>query len=87
MTRSSEGAVLRPQGAADVRDSVVLTSRFTGRVIMGWLAVAAGALPGWTHGDASQHRRGREQARLAILIHRGRLMGLAGAGSQETPVP
>jgi hypothetical protein len=77
-----EGAVLRPlHPGAGAADSVVIGSELSGRVVMGWLAVPVGALPGWTHGDARDHQRTRALARLAVLQHRSRLVALAGGAT------
>jgi hypothetical protein len=77
-----KGAVLRPlHPRAGGPDSVVVTGKLAGRVIMGWLAVPAGAMPGWTHGEARDHTRGRARARLAVLVERDRLVALAGDGA------
>lgn len=76
-----KGAVLRPlHPVMNTTDSLVIASELSGRVIMGWLAVPAGALRGWTHGDARDHRRSRERVRLTILLHRDGLAALAGPG-------
>ncbi len=75
--RTCEGAVfhaLQPTGARS--DSVVIRSELANRVIMGWLAVVVGALPGWTHGDVGTNRRARQRAGVAILAYRSHLMGL-----------
>jgi hypothetical protein len=78
-----EGAVLYPlhplHPPGGEPDSIVVRSRLSGRVVMGWLAVPIGALPGWTHGEARGHERYRQQVRLSILTHRSRITALAGA--------
>jgi hypothetical protein len=74
-----EGAVFRvPRKPAGLRDSVVVRYQQDGRVVMGWLAMPLGALPGWTHGSATTHHRGRERSRLALLTEREALVGLVG---------
>jgi hypothetical protein len=79
MDTECEGAVFRvPEGPAGPRDSVVVRYQQGGRVVMGWLAMPLGALPGWTHGAASTHHRARERARLALLTERQALVGLVG---------
>ncbi|HEY7877684.1 MAG TPA: hypothetical protein VIC55_05645 [Gemmatimonadaceae bacterium] len=57
-----------------------MTTRTSGRVVMGWLAIPIGALPGWTHGDVRTHSRYRAHVRLAFLVHRSRLEELAASG-------
>ena len=52
---------------------------------MGWLAMPLGALPGWTHGSATTHHRGRERARLALLTERQALVGLVGRRAVGRP--
>jgi hypothetical protein len=71
-----EGIVFRPNDA-NRTDSVALSYDQEGRVIMGWLALPIGFLPGWTHGSALEHPRSRDRARLAVLAHRTALAALA----------
>jgi hypothetical protein len=74
--RDCEGVVFRAN-EPNRGDSVEVRYEQESRVIMGWLALPIGALPGWTHGAALEHGRSRDRARLAILAHREALAALA----------
>jgi hypothetical protein len=74
--RDCEGVVFQANDA-NRTDSVEVRYDQESRVIMGWLALPMGALPGWTHGTALEHRRSRDRARLAILEHGQALAALA----------
>jgi hypothetical protein len=74
--RDCQGIVFRPN-QPNRSDSVEVHYEQESRVIMGWFALPIGALPGWTHGAALEHRRSRDRARLAILAHREALAALA----------
>ena len=44
--------------------------RYKGLVIMGWVAVVVGTLPGWSHGSADTDSRFAERFRLAVIRRR-----------------
>jgi hypothetical protein len=72
------GLVLRRAASSSASDSVEMTFRYKGRVVMGWAAVVIGALPGWTHGSASRDTRYRDHFRLELLRHHTEIRRLAG---------
>lgn len=73
-----EGAVFRRAGGRLPGDSVVIQDVDSARVVMGWVAVPLGALPGWTHGAARDNSRAQERRRLWILTHQAALAALVG---------
>jgi len=52
------------------RTSPEIVVRFKGRVVMGWLAVPLGAMPGWSHGEAREDARYAERLRVEIFRQR-----------------
>lgn len=71
------GMVFRAMHDSMHVDSVTVHYAHEGRVVMGWLAIPIGFLPGWSHRDASEGKRYRERVRLEVLKHRDELARLA----------
>jgi len=67
-----EAMVLRAaRGSA--RTSQPVEARYKGRVVMGWLAVPLGLLPGWSYGSARDDRRYAQRFRIEILRNRAQI--------------
>jgi hypothetical protein len=73
---SCDEAVFRSARSKAPSDSLLMRIRIEHRVMMGWLALPAGALPGWTHGQMKHHSRYRQLVRVAILSRRQDLIRL-----------
>ena len=69
-------AVFRSAASRAPSDSLLMRIRIEHRVMMGWLALPVGALPGWTHGPMKHHSRYRQLVRVAILSRRQNLIAL-----------
>ncbi len=67
-----EGMVLRPTKSLGA-GSVEVGTRYKARIVMGWVAVPLGLLPGWSHGEMRSDRRYAELFRLEIIRHRAEI--------------
>jgi hypothetical protein len=61
-----QAMVLR-SARGSARTSQPIEARYKGRVVMGWLAVPLGVLPGWSYGSARDDRRYAQRFRIEIL--------------------
>jgi hypothetical protein len=73
---SCDEAVFRSARSKAPSDSLLMRIRIEHRVLMGWLALPVGALPGWTHGPMKHHSRYRQLVRVAIVSRRKALTEL-----------
>jgi hypothetical protein len=71
-----QAMVLR-SARASARTSPEIVARYRGQVVMGWLAVPLGAMPGWSHGSAREDGRYAERFRVEILRHREQIEQIA----------
>jgi hypothetical protein len=71
-----EAMVLR-SARAPARTSSEIVARYKGRVVMGWLAVPLGAMPGWSYGSAREDGRYAERFRVEILRQREQIAQIA----------
>ena len=58
-------------------EGVQIEVRHKGPVIMGWIAVVVGALPGWSYGSVEGDSRFAERFRLAVIRRRAEINRLA----------
>lgn len=63
------GMVFRRNDVNAGRDSVVVHFQNSGRVVIGWVGMALGFFPGWTHGEARASRPYLDRLRIEILSH------------------
>ena len=73
-----EGMLLRTDAGRLKTDGVVIELRHRGPVIMGWIAVVVGMLPGWSHGSVERDPRFAERFRLAVIRRQTDIARLAG---------
>jgi len=73
-----EGMLLRTAAGQPTNSGVQVEVRYKGPVIMGWVAVLVGALPGWSYGSADRDSRFAERFRLAVIARRGDIERLVG---------
>ena len=59
-------------------EGVQVVVRYKGTVIMGWVAVVVGALPGWSYGSVDGDSRFAERFRLATIARRGDIERVVG---------
>jgi len=67
-----QAMVLR-SARGSARASPPIEARYKGRVVMGWLAVPLGVLPGWSYGSARYDRRYAQRFRIEILRNRAQI--------------
>jgi len=72
-----EGMLLRRSAGAPNTSGVRVEVRSKQPVILGWVAVVAGLLPGWSHGSVENDSRLAERFRLEVLRHRDEIDHLA----------
>ena len=65
-----EGMLLRSAPGEPKSEGVAIEVRHKGPVVMGWVAVVIGALPGWSYGESSSDARFAERFRLAAIRRR-----------------
>jgi hypothetical protein len=73
-----EGMLLRTATGQPTNSGVQVAVRYKGPVIMGWVAVVVGALPGWSYGSVDRDSRFAERFRLAVIARRGDIERLVG---------
>lgn len=73
-----EGMLLRKAAGRPKTEGVEVEVRFKGPVIMGWAAVAVGALPGWAYGSVDSDSRFAERFKVAVLRRRDDIARLVG---------
>lgn len=73
-----EGMLLRRAAGQPKSEGVPVEVRYKGLVIMGWVAVVVGTLPGWSHGSADTDSRFAERFRLAVIRRRADIERLVG---------
>lgn len=76
-----EGMLLRTAPGRPKSEGVQISVRYKGPVIMGWVAVMAGALPGWSYGSVDQDARFAERFRVEVVHRRADIERLV---SQES---
>jgi hypothetical protein len=70
------GLVLHRGRGPSSADSVTVDFEHRGRVVMGWAALAIGALPGWSWGSPDRDARYRERFRLEVIRHQAEIRRL-----------
>jgi hypothetical protein len=73
-----EGMLLRAAAGQPKSAGVEVAVRYKGPVIMGWVAVVVGALPGWSYGSVDGDSRFAERFRLAVIRRRADIERLVG---------
>ena len=72
------GMLLRTAAGRPKSEGVQVEVRYKGPVIMGWVAVVVGALPGWSYGSVDGDPRFAERFRLAVIRSRANIERLVG---------
>ena len=72
------GMLLRKAAGRPKSEGVRVEMRFKGRVMMGWAAVAVGAMPGWAWGSVDTDTRFAERFKVAVLRRRDDIQRLVG---------
>ena len=73
-----QGMLLRAVPGQPKSAGVEVEVRYKGPVIMGWVAVIAGLLPGWSHGEVAGDPRFAERFRLAVIERRADIERVVG---------
>ena len=72
-----QGMLLRRAAGRPKNEGVQVAVRHKGQVVMGWVAVVVGALPGWSYGSVYNDSRFAERFRLAVMERRAEIDRLA----------
>ncbi|HEY3132234.1 MAG TPA: hypothetical protein VGL91_22455 [Acidobacteriota bacterium] len=73
-----QGMLLRRAAGRPKSEGVQVEVRYKGPVIMGWIAVVVGALPGWSHGSVDGDSRFAARFRLAVIRRHADIERLVG---------
>jgi len=73
-----EGMLLRTAAGQPKNNGVQVAVRYKGPVIIGWVAILVGALPGWSYGSVDGDSRFAERFRLAVIARRADIERLVG---------
>lgn len=74
-----EGMLLRRSADEAPEDGVKVEIRSRQRVVMGWVAVVLGALPGWSYGSLGDDSRYAQQFHLAVIARSREIQQLVSA--------